>query len=264
MEGVLTFHVVHDRAADLPRAFDQANFDFDSKTLRGVEKQRDRWKRGIAAVDGYIGEGLGELYVKKHFPPEHKAKVDELIANLRAGLKSQLESSAWIDAATRAEALEKLEKFEARIGYQVKWRDYSALTIERGKHFENVTAARHFEWNRLAARLKEQVDRNEWLMTPQTVNAYIRFADQPDQLPRGHPAAAVLRSQREPGGELRLDRRRHRPRNRPRLRRSGPRVRQHRQGSQLVDAGDEREVHRDHQEAGGTASRPSVRSKARA
>ena len=171
-KAYLTFHVVHDRAADLPRAFDQANFDFDSKTLRGVEKQRDRWKRGIGAVDGYIGEGLGELYVKKHFPPEHKAKVDELIANLRAGLKSRLESSAWMDAATRAEALEKLEAFEARIGYPVKWRDYSALAIERGKHFENVTAARHFEWNRLAARLKEPVDRNEWLMTPQTVNAY--------------------------------------------------------------------------------------------
>jgi endothelin-converting enzyme/putative endopeptidase len=171
-KAYLAFHLVHDRAADLPRAFDEANFDFDSKTLRGVEKQRDRWKRGITAVDGYIGEGLGELYVKKHFPPEHKAKMDELIANLRAGLKSRLESSAWMDATTRAEALKKLDAFEARIGYPVKWRDYSALAIERGKHFENVTAAKHFEWNRLAARLKQPVDRTEWQMTPQTVNAY--------------------------------------------------------------------------------------------
>ena len=86
------------------------NFDFDSKTLRGVETQRDRWKRGIGAVDGYIGEGLGELYVKKHFPPGHKAKVDELIANLRAGTEVRgLESSAWMDAATRAEALEEAQ-----------------------------------------------------------------------------------------------------------------------------------------------------------
>ena len=171
-KAYLTFHVVHDRAVDLPRAFDEAHFDFDSKTLRGVEQQRDRWKRGITAVDGYIGEGLGELYVKKHFPPEHKAKMDELIANLRAALKSRIESSAWMDAATRAEALEKLKSFEARIGYPVKWRDYSGLTIERGKHFENATAARHFEWNRQAGRLKEPVDRAEWFMTPQTVNAY--------------------------------------------------------------------------------------------
>ena len=171
-KAYLTFHIVHDRASDLPKAFDEANFNFNSKTLRGIEQQRDRWKRGITAVDGYIGEGLGELYVKKHFPPEHKAKMDELMANLRAGLRSRIEASAWMDAATRAEALEKLKAFEARIGYPVKWRDYSALTIERGKHFENVTASRHFEWNRLAGRLKEPVDRTEWQMTPQTVNAY--------------------------------------------------------------------------------------------
>jgi putative endopeptidase len=171
-KAYLTFHVIHDRAVDLPKAFDEANFNFDSKTLRGVEQQRDRWKRGIAVVDDYIGEGLGELYVKKHFPPGHKAKMDELIANLRASLKSRIESSAWMDAATRAEALEKLEAFEPRIGYPEKWRDYSALTIEPGKHFENVTAARHFEWNRQAGRLKQAVDRTEWQMTPQTVNAY--------------------------------------------------------------------------------------------
>ena len=168
----LTFHVIHDRAADLPKAFDDANFDFGSKALRGVEQQRDRWKRGIAVVDRYIGEGLGELYVKKHFPPGHKAKMDEIIANLRASLKSRIETSAWMDPATRAEALEKLEAFEPRIGYPEKWRDYSALTIERGKHFENATAARHFEWNRQAGRLKQHVDRTEWQMTPQTVDAY--------------------------------------------------------------------------------------------
>ncbi len=168
----LTFHLVNGRAADLPRAFDEASFDFHSKTLRGIEKQRDRWKRGITAVDSAIGEGLGELYVKKHFPPEHKAKMDELIANLRAGLKSRLEASAWMDETTRAEALKKLDSFEARIGYPEKWRDYSALTIAPGRHFENVTAARQFEWNRTVSRLKQPVDRTEWFMTPQTVNAY--------------------------------------------------------------------------------------------
>jgi putative endopeptidase len=171
-KAYLTFHLVNARAADLPRAFDEASFGFHSKTLRGIEQQRDRWKRGITAVDNCIGEGLGELYAKKHFPPDHKAKMDELIVNLRTGLKSRLESSGWMDEATRAEALKKLEAFEARIGYPVKWRDYSALTIEPGKHFENVTAAQHFEWNRNVSRLREPVDRTEWFMTPQTVNAY--------------------------------------------------------------------------------------------
>lgn len=168
----MTFHFVDSCATDLPKAFDSAQFDFRSKALRGVEKQRDRWKRGIALLDGAIGEGLGQIFVRKHFSPETKAKMDELVANLRTAFRQRLTASPWMDEATRAEALKKLDAFEPRIGYPDKWRDYSLLTAERGKHFENARNARVFEWERRVKRLKDPVDRSEWEMSPQTVNAY--------------------------------------------------------------------------------------------
>ncbi|MDZ4761943.1 MAG: M13 family metallopeptidase [Alphaproteobacteria bacterium] len=167
----LAFHIASDNAANLPKAFDDASFDFYGKTLRGVETKRDRWKRGVTLLDNNIGEGVGEVYVAKYFPPENKAKMDALVANLRSALDGRLKTLAWMDDPTRAEALKKLGTFEPRIGYPSKWRDYSAMTIEKGKHFENMDAARKFEWNRQVARLNEPVDRSEWGMNAQTVNA---------------------------------------------------------------------------------------------
>ncbi len=168
----LRFHVASDNAMHLPRAFDDAHFDFYSRTLRGVQAKRDRWKRGVTLLDQNVGEGLGEAYVAKFFPPEHKAKMDALVANLRTALKGRLEQLPWMDEPTRAEALKKLATFEPRVGYPSKWRDYSALQIEKGKHFENVVNARLFEWKRQVSRLGEPVDREEWGMNPQEVNAY--------------------------------------------------------------------------------------------
>jgi putative endopeptidase len=168
----LAFHLASDYAAYLPKAFDEANFDFYSKALRGIEAQRDRWKRGVALLDTQIGEGVGELYVSKYFPPDHKAKMDALVSNLRAAMEQRLKSLSWMDESTRAEAMKKLSTFDPRIGYPVKWRDYSALNVEPRKIFENVRNARKFEWNRQVARLNQQVDRDEWGMNPQTVNAY--------------------------------------------------------------------------------------------
>src|SRR5262245_24932951 len=136
-KAYLTFHFVDSYSTALPKAFDTAQFEFRSKALRGTEQQRDRWKRGIALLDGTIGEGLGQIYVARHFPPDTKAKMDELVANLREALRERLAKSAWMDDATRAEALKKLESFEPRVGYPDHWRDYSTLAIERGKHFEN-------------------------------------------------------------------------------------------------------------------------------
>ena len=118
-----------------------------------------------------IGEGVGEVYVTKFFPPENKARMDALVANLRKALEGRLKTLPWMDEATRAEALKKLATFEPRVGYPSKWRDYSAMTIEKGKHFENVINARNFEWKRQVARLGKPVDRDEWGMNPQTVNA---------------------------------------------------------------------------------------------
>jgi len=171
-KAYMTFHFVDAYSTDLPKAFDTAQFEFHSKALRGIQQQRDRWKRGMQLIDNSIGEGMGQIFVRKHFQPETKAKMDDLVANLRAALKQRLAASTWMDEATRAEALKKLDAFEPRVGYPDKWRDYSRLVVERGKHFENSRSARLFEWERKARRLKDPVDRSEWDMTPQTVDAY--------------------------------------------------------------------------------------------
>ncbi len=168
----LAFHIASDYASNLPKAFDEASFNFYSKAIRGIEVQRDRWKRGVQLLDEQVGEGVGELYVAKYFPPDHKAKMDALVANLRAAMGERLKTLAWMDEKTRVEAQKKLSTFDPRIGYPSKWRDYSALKIEPGKIFENVRNARLFEWNRRVKRLNEKVDRTEWRMNPQTVNAY--------------------------------------------------------------------------------------------
>jgi putative endopeptidase len=171
-KAYMTFHFVDSYSPDLPKAFDTAQFEFHSKALRGIEQQRDRWKRGMQLIDNSIGEGMGQIFVHKHFAPQTKAKMDDLVANLRAALKQRLATLTWMDDATRAEALKKLDAFEPRVGYPDKWRDYSRLVVERGKNFENSRNARLFEWERKVNRLKDPVDRSEWDMTPQTVDAY--------------------------------------------------------------------------------------------
>ena len=168
----LTFHRASDTANLLPKDFDDANFDFNSRTMRGVQEQRDRWKRGVTLVDNNLGEGLGKAYVEKHFPPEHKAQMEQLVNNLLAALKARIDALDWMDNATRVEALKKLATFDPRIGYPSTWRDYSRLAVEPGTLFENVQNADRFEWERRVSRLNQPVDRNEWHMTPPTVNAY--------------------------------------------------------------------------------------------
>ena len=167
----LAFHLADDAADALPKAFDDASFTFYSKVLRGIETKRERWKRGAALLDQLIGEGVGELYVARHFPPGHKAQMDALVENLRAAMGERLKTLSWMDDATRAEALKKLARFEPRIGYPAQWRDYSAYTVEKGKLFENVRAGRRFAWQRRVDRLGKPVDRGEWNMNAQTVNA---------------------------------------------------------------------------------------------
>lgn len=167
----LTFHIASDNASYLTKAFDDARFDFFNKTLSGVTAKRDRWKRGVQLLDNNIGEALGEAYAAKFFPPENKAKMEALVGNLNTALKSRLETLDWMDNDTRAEAIKKLGNFEVRVGYPNKWRDYSAMQVDKAKLFENVMAARTFEWNRQVARMNGPVDREEWGMNAQTVNA---------------------------------------------------------------------------------------------
>ncbi|MBX3561034.1 MAG: M13 family metallopeptidase [Sphingomonas sp.] len=166
-----TFHFLNTYAAYLPRAFDAANFNFYSRTLRGVEEQRDRWKRGLNLLNGTIGEAVGEIYVRRHFPAESRRQMTELIDNLRAAFRERLERLDWMDDATRAQALAKLDTFEPRIGHPERFIDYTPIRIERSDLIGNVMRAGEFNWNLQVSRLGGPVDRGLWNMNPQTINA---------------------------------------------------------------------------------------------
>jgi putative endopeptidase len=168
----LAFHTISDVAPFLPKAFVDANFDFYRKTLGGQPEIQPRWKRGVDATSATLGEALGKLYTAEYFPPESKAKADELVKNIIAAMDARLANLAWMDPATRAQAREKLAAFKPKIGYPENWRDYSALTIVRGDAFGNAERATEFEYQRQLAKLGKPIDRSEWFMTPMTVNAY--------------------------------------------------------------------------------------------
>jgi len=168
----LTVHFLSDYAAYLPHAFDEANFNFYSRTLSGVERQRDRWKRGIAVVNNNLGEAVGRIYVERHFPAESRRQMNELIGNLRVALEERLRQNPWMDEATRTQALAKLAAFDPRIGNPENFIDYSSIRVERGDLLGNVLRSREFEWNLQLSRLPNPVDRGLWEMTPQTINAY--------------------------------------------------------------------------------------------
>ncbi|WBO20884.1 M13 family metallopeptidase [Sphingomonas abietis] len=168
----LAFHFISDHAQYLPKAFDDAHFDFFGKTLSGQPQQRARWKRGVRLVNGMLGEAVGKIYVDRYYPPESDRQMGELIANLRAAYGDELQHLAWMDDATRKQALEKLATFDPRTGHPVKYIDYSALTLSPGDLLGNAMRSERFEWNLLLARYPKPVDRSLWDMTPQTVNAY--------------------------------------------------------------------------------------------
>ncbi len=168
----LKWKVVQQRASLLNRAMVDEAFAFYGGALRGIPKNRPRWKRAVAAVEGCLGEAVGKLYVARHFPPEAKLRMDAMVANIIAAYGQAFRDVAWMSPTTKRKALAKLAAFNPKIGYPKKWRDYSALAIRRDDLVGNVERAAAFEWNRRLARLAEPVDRDEWLMTPQTVNAY--------------------------------------------------------------------------------------------
>ena len=168
----LAFRFVSDHATYLPSAIDDARFNFYSKQLSGVQQQRDRWKRGVRLVNGALGEAVGEIYVKRHYPAESERQMTELIANLREAYGERIRSNSWMDEQTRAAALEKLAAFEPRIGHPVKYINYSSLKVVRGDPLGNAVRAGEFAWNLELSRFPKPVDRTLWGMTPQTINAY--------------------------------------------------------------------------------------------
>ncbi len=168
----LAWHVVHAHAPYLSSAFVEENFDFYGRTLSGVPQLRDRWKRAVTLVEGALGEAVGQLYVERHFPPHAKERMLELVDHLVEAFRQSLSAVPWMGEATRAEALAKLESFTPKIGYPDVWRDYSALAVDADDLLGNVRRASAFELDRNLAKLGGPVDRTEWFMTPQTVNAY--------------------------------------------------------------------------------------------
>jgi predicted metalloendopeptidase len=168
----LKFHLVNANADVLPAAFDEASFAFFQTELRGTPKQKERWKRAVAAVDASLGEAVGKIYVERHFPAASKAMTEELVANLRRGLSKRIDALDWMGDETKKMAREKLAKFTPKIGYPDEWRDYAALDVRAGDPYGNARRSQAFEWAYEVARIGEPVDRKEWGMTPQTVNAY--------------------------------------------------------------------------------------------
>ncbi|PSJ39708.1 M13 family metallopeptidase [Allosphingosinicella deserti] len=168
----LTFRTLSAAAGMLPKAISDENFAFYGTTLAGTPQQKDRWKRGADFVNGAMGEAVGELYVAKYFTPEAKAKADVLVQNLIRAMDARLQKLEWMAPETRAKARAKLAAFTPKIGYPDKWRDYSALVVRSGDPFGNSLRATEFEYLRQLNKIGKPVDRSEWGMTPQTVNAY--------------------------------------------------------------------------------------------
>ena len=168
----LRWRLVHGAAAYLPAAFEEENFNFYGRTLSGQPEPEPRWKRGAHIIDGSIGEALGQLYVDKYFTPAARARMNDLVENLKGVFHDRLEKVPWMTEATRAKALAKFTRFTQKIGCPEKFRDYSAITIRRDDLLGNVQRAAVFESRREIARVGKAVDRTEWHMTPETVNAY--------------------------------------------------------------------------------------------
>jgi putative endopeptidase len=168
----LRWHLVHDAADALSTGFVNENFSFYSKTLNGTKEIQPRWRRCVVATDQTLGEALGEVYVKKAFPPEAKARMKELVNNLIVALREDIPTLDWMSEPTRQAAIGKLNAFAVKIGYPDKWRDYSALKIERASFVDNLLRSSEFERQRNLSKIGRPVDRTEWGMTPPTVNAY--------------------------------------------------------------------------------------------
>ena len=166
------FHVVDSASPFLSDAFVQTRFRFRNHELSGQPEIQVRWKRAVAVVDRGMGEAVGKIYVERYFPPESKAKMERLVADLKAAFRARLEKLEWMSPATKAKALKKLASYTVRIGYPDKWRDYSTLRISPDDLTGDVERSGAFEWRRQVARLNKPVDKAEWDMTPQTVNAY--------------------------------------------------------------------------------------------
>jgi putative endopeptidase len=172
LKRYLKVHLLDSVADVLPQAFRDARFEFRGRALRGMEQDLPRWQRAVKDVDAALGEAVGQLYVARYFPPDYKARALALVENLMAAYRESIDGLSWMSEPTRQRAREKLAKYTLKIGYPEKWRDYSKLLIRDADAIGNELRAGRFDYEREAARVGQPVDRAEWEMTPQTVNAY--------------------------------------------------------------------------------------------
>ncbi|MEL6856816.1 MAG: M13 family metallopeptidase [Pseudomonadota bacterium] len=170
-KAYLTAHFLSDHSSVLPKAIDDATFDFYAKQLRGQEEQRPRWKRGVSAVEGSLGEAVGKVYAERYFPAENKAAMDQLVANLRLAMADNLNEIDWMGEETKVEARDKLSKFTPKIGFTEKFETYDGLAVGDSA-FENMMASNAWGYADMLSQLGQPIDKTEWFMLPQTVNAY--------------------------------------------------------------------------------------------
>ncbi|MFV0392109.1 MAG: M13 family metallopeptidase [Paludibacteraceae bacterium] len=171
-KAYLTWNVINSSASFLSDEINRLNFDFYGKVLSGKETQQPRWKRAVSTVDGSLGEAVGQMYVKKYFPPTSKERMVNLVKNLQTALGERIDLLDWMSDSTKIKAHEKLNTFHVKIGYPDKWRDYTSLEIKRDSYWANIKRANQFESDYMFAKIGKPVDKDEWLMRPQTVNAY--------------------------------------------------------------------------------------------
>ena len=168
----LQWKLIDESAGYLSDAIYAQNFDFYGKTLSGKKDQSPRWKRAVGTVDGVLGEAVGQMYVKKYFPAESKERMLKLVHNLQETLAERIKALSWMGDSTKVKATDKLKAFYVKIGYPDKWRDYSSLDITKDSYYANVKRASKFESEYRYSKAGKKVDKTEWQMTPQTVNAY--------------------------------------------------------------------------------------------
>ncbi len=171
-KNYLTYKLITGSAEFLSKDYVDLDFDFYGKTLSGIEKNRPRWKRAVSGINNVLGEVVGKVYVKKHFKPEAKTRMVTLVENLRESYAERIKQLDWMSPATKEEALKKLSRFVAKIGYPDKWKDYSKLVIKKDDLVGNYRRSNVVEYEREISKLGKPIDRDEWHMTPQTVNAY--------------------------------------------------------------------------------------------
>ena len=172
MKDYLMVSLISNNASYLPKRIDDASFDFYGKTLRGQEEQRPRWKRAVSNINGTLGEVVGKVYVDTYFPPASKSQMNELVENLRASFKAGIDNLEWMGEDTKEQAQYKLAKFNPKIGYPDKWETYEGLNVDADDLIGTVKSSREWSWKDNIGQLGKPIDRDEWGMTPQTVNAY--------------------------------------------------------------------------------------------